>query len=358
MWLPSLLPILLTLPSTIHAALPYKGVDWSSLLIEERAGRTYKTSSGATQPFEQVLKSAGVNNVRQRLWVNPSGGNYSLDYNIQLAKRAASAGLSVYLNLHYSDTWADPGHQATPAAWRNLGTDALVKQVYDYTKNVMDTFQKNGIPLAIVSIGNEITPGLLFPTGQISNSNGAYNAARILKAGSQAIKESSLTPKPKIMVHIDNGWKWDTQQWWYDTVVTSSGPFTHNDYDIQGISYYPFYSASASLGALSTSMNNMAQKYKKPIMVVETNWPTSCNNPKYQFPSDTKSIPMSPEGQVTWMKEVAKRIAAVPNALGQGLWYWEPAWIDNAGLGSSCAWNLMVDDQGRDMGGLRVFGEI
>ncbi|KAF2195969.1 glycosyl hydrolase 53 [Delitschia confertaspora ATCC 74209] len=358
MHLPYLLPFLLALPSTINAALPYKGVDWSSLLIEERAGRTYKNSAGTTQPLETILKNAGVNTVRQRLWVNPSGGNYSLDYNIQLAKRAKAAGLQVYLDMHYSDTWADPGHQATPAAWKSLGVDALVKQIYDYTKNVMDTFQSNGVSLALVSIGNEITPGLLFPTGQLSSSNGAMNAAKLLKSASQAIKESSLNPKPKIMIHIDNGWNWGTQQYWYDKVVTASGPFKSSDYDIQGISYYPFYSSSATLSSLSSSMSNMAKRYAKPIMVVETNWPTYCSNPAYTFPSDTKSIPFSVDGQKQWIQEVAKRVQGVSGGLGQGLFYWEPAWIDNAGLGSSCQWNLMVDDGGKDMGGLGVFGQI
>src|SRR3954466_4843306 len=86
------------------ASLLSKGVDWSSLLVEEKAGKTYKDSTGQTQPLETILKSAGVNTVRQRLWVNPSDGNYNLDYNIRLAKRAKAAGLNVYLDMHFSDT--------------------------------------------------------------------------------------------------------------------------------------------------------------------------------------------------------------------------------------------------------------
>lgn len=95
----------------VQAALTYKGVDWSSLLIEEAAGYTYKTTAGIVQPLETILKASGVNTVRQRLWVNPSTGNYNLAYNLKLAKRAKAAGLNVYLDMHFSDTWADPGHQ-------------------------------------------------------------------------------------------------------------------------------------------------------------------------------------------------------------------------------------------------------
>jgi len=108
-----MLPIYLLFASLagVKAALTYKGVDWSSILVTERAGKTYKTASGTVQPFETILKSSGVNTVRQRLWVNPTNGDYNLDYNIKLARRAKAAGLDVYLNMHFSDTWADPGNQ-------------------------------------------------------------------------------------------------------------------------------------------------------------------------------------------------------------------------------------------------------
>jgi arabinogalactan endo-1,4-beta-galactosidase len=77
----------------------------------ENSGKSYKTTSGTSQAFETILKSSGANTVRQRLWVNPSDGNYNLAYNVKLAQRAKAAGLSVYLDLHFSDTWADPAHQ-------------------------------------------------------------------------------------------------------------------------------------------------------------------------------------------------------------------------------------------------------
>lgn len=98
---------------SVQAALTWKGVDWSSLLVEEAAGYTYKTTGGTTEPLETILKSSGVNTVRQRLWVS-SSSTYNLAYNIKLAKRAQAAGLNVYLDMHLSDTWADPGHQVCP----------------------------------------------------------------------------------------------------------------------------------------------------------------------------------------------------------------------------------------------------
>ena len=91
-------------------ALQYVGVDWSSVLVEERAGISYTTESGSPQPLEEILADAGVNTVRQRVWVTPSNGDYNLDYNIQIAKRAQARGMQVYIDLHLSDTWADPAH--------------------------------------------------------------------------------------------------------------------------------------------------------------------------------------------------------------------------------------------------------
>jgi arabinogalactan endo-1,4-beta-galactosidase len=86
-------------------ALTYKGADISSLISLERQGKSFKTSSGSTAPFESILASSGANIARQRVWVNPSDGVYNTDYNIQLAQRVRAVGMSVYLDLHYSDTW-------------------------------------------------------------------------------------------------------------------------------------------------------------------------------------------------------------------------------------------------------------
>lgn len=104
--------------------------------------------------------------------------------------------------------------------------------------------------------GNEITGGLLYPLG---SSSSYYNMARLLHSASSAIKDSNLLPKPKIMIHLNNGWDSGTQDHWYTTVL-SQGPLTTADFDIMGVSYYPFYSASATLANLKNSLKNLASK--------------------------------------------------------------------------------------------------
>ncbi|RAK88596.1 hypothetical protein BO79DRAFT_255258 [Aspergillus costaricaensis CBS 115574] len=79
--------------------------------FEARRFYSYKNLRDQTQALETILAEAGINPVRQRLWVNPSNDIYNLDSNLELAKRVKAAGMSVYLDLHLSDTWADPSGQ-------------------------------------------------------------------------------------------------------------------------------------------------------------------------------------------------------------------------------------------------------
>ncbi|GAB1738637.1 hypothetical protein NU219Hw_g3436t1 [Hortaea werneckii] len=352
MWWPTL-PIALSL-STATASLTYKGVDWSSTLVEEESGISYSGLDGTSQPLERIFKDNGVNAVRQRIWNNPSDGNYNLDYNLELGKRANEAGLEVFLDFHYSDTWADPAHQTTPSEWEGYDLQGLASAVKSYTTSVLNSFASGDIPLSIVSIGNEITAGLLWPVGDMNEANGPFNVATLLHAASAGVRESNLASQPKILIHLDNGWNWETQQWWYDAVL-GENVLTLDDFDVQGVSYYPFYNSEATLEALETSLGNMRSKYGKEVMVVETDWPESCPNPEYAFPSDAADIPFSTAGQKTWMKEVA---SVVESSGGNGVFYWEPAWVDNAALGSSCDDNAMFEWEGQARDSISVFGSI
>ncbi|KAF5962386.1 arabinogalactan endo-1,4-beta-galactosidase [Fusarium bulbicola] len=335
---------------SVALALTYKGVDWSSVLLEEQKGTQY-TAGGSAQPLEKILAANGVNSVRQRVWVNPSNGDYNLDYNLKLAKRAKAAGLSVYLTLHFSDTWADPGHQAIPSGWPT-DIDNLAWRLYNYTQQVSNAFQSAGVPPAIISIGNEITAGLLFPTG---STKSYYNIGRLLKSAADGIKGSSINPKPKIMIHLDKGWDWGTQENFYTQVLNQKG-LTLDAFDAMGVSYYPFYGSGATFSALETSLTNMANKWGKQIFVSELDWPTSCPSPAQPFPSDMKNIPFSADGQTQFIQKVASIVSKVKG--GAGMYYWEPAWVSNQALGSSCPSNTLFSWPGKALSSLSVFKSI
>ena len=36
-----------------------------------------------------------------------------------IAQQVKAAGMGLLVDLHYSDTWADPGKQVIPEAWRD-----------------------------------------------------------------------------------------------------------------------------------------------------------------------------------------------------------------------------------------------
>lgn len=333
-------------------ALEYVGVDWSSVKVEEDSGVSYTTASGAASSLEKILADSGVNTVRQRVWVNPSDGAYDLDYNLALARRAQAAGLGVYVDLHLSDTWADPSNQAIPSGWSTTDIDTLSWQLYNYTLDVSNAFAAAGVKPSIISVGNEIRGGLLFPLGSYDKP---YNLARLLHSGSAGIRDSDLGTAPRIMFHLDNGWDWETQKWFYDLIL-DQGPLVSSDFDIMGVSFYPFYGPEATLASLKTSLTNMASTYSKDVAVVETNWPTSCPDPAYDFPADVTSIPFSADGQSTFLKDVADVVSGVDG--GAGIFYWEPAWIDNQALGSSCESNTMFQTPGRALDSLSIFSSL
>jgi len=330
--------LLFTQTFTSHvvlSAIQYLGHDISSLITLESSGTTYHGLDGKVAPLEQILKAGGMNAVRVRIWVNPANGVYNLDYAIKLAQRVKTAGgLALYVDLHYSDTWADPAHQTPPAAWP---TDlaGLSKTIYSYTQNVVATFKNNGLTIDIISIGNEIRVGLLWPLGKVPNYD---NIAQLLKQASAGVKAGGATPTPKIMIHLDNGWSWSEQESFYDGLL-KSGVFTLNDFDIQGVSFYPFYGTLATLNNLNSSFAQMVNKYKKDVIVAETDWPVSCSG----GPALSENIPVSVAGQIQWVQDIAKVVKGVAGGKGKGIFYWEPAWFSNANLGSGCKDAVLFD---------------
>jgi len=338
---------ILTVFSDIAVTLPnfYYGHDISSVLMLEAQGKTWKGTDGKTEKLEVVISAGGANFVRSRIWVNPSNGIYNLEYNLKLAKRVKDAGLGFYLDFHYSDTWADPGHQIAPAGWPKE-LEALCNQVYTYTKGVIQAFNNQGTHVDVASIGNEITSGLLWPTGQ---TPAYYNISRILHSAASGVKDSSSDTK--IMIHIDNGWEISRQTYFYDQVLAQKGALNSSDFDIQGVSFYPFYGTSATLANLKSSLSSMISKYGKDVVVAETDWPVSCPGVALSEPS----IPVSVAGQLTWMSDIINILKGLPNGHGKGVFYWEPGWLGSGSLGSHCSNNLLFGSDGTSYSSVNMY---
>ncbi|PPQ92270.1 hypothetical protein CVT25_008578 [Psilocybe cyanescens] len=342
----SLFATLATL-APLSQALQYHGADFSSLVNLEKSGIVYKDSSSAQgAKFETILHNHGVNLARIRIWTSTNDADYSLNYGLALAKRAAAAGMEIFVDLHYSDTWADPGKQAIPSSWpKDLAS--LNTQIYTYTMNLVHSFSAQGTPIKFIEIGNEINSGILWPVGQIS-ANGYSGLSELLHSAASGVRAASSSTK--IMIHLANGWDSSAVSSFYSQVFLQ-GKLSTSDVDVMGFSFYPFYGTGATLNNLKSSLQNIINKYGKDVMVVETDWPTSCSGVALSEPS----VPISAAGQSTWVADIRNVLSGLSGGHGLGIVYWEPGWVGNANLGSSCADTLLVDSSGNTRSSISMF---
>ena len=99
-------------------ALALRGADVSALARIEQGGGVFRDSGRAGDALA-TLRSRGANLFRLRLFVSPNDSDVQVNdlaYTAAMAGRVKAAGAKLLLDIHYSDTWADPGHQTTPAA--------------------------------------------------------------------------------------------------------------------------------------------------------------------------------------------------------------------------------------------------
>lgn len=95
------------------------GADVSFVSQMESWNTVWRNKAGVAKDILEILKEQGINNVRLRVWVNPGGGWCGKNDVVKMAKRAHAKGMGIMLCFHYSDTWADPGTQERPAAWKD-----------------------------------------------------------------------------------------------------------------------------------------------------------------------------------------------------------------------------------------------
>ena len=239
--------------------------------------------------------------------------------------------------------WADPHKQWQPKEWPDK-LHPLADTLRNYVSGTIQAFSRAGVDLSIVSLGNEIRNGMLWPLGQVSvdlepalaRMANFSNLATLYAAARHGVRDAVAAgvTKPEVMIHIDNGWNLTLQERWFSS-LTGTGKVQVSDWDIFGFSCYPFYGTEATLANLKTSLNTIANKYNKLVHVVETDWPNKCsgkNAPELSEPN----IPISVEGQIQWTRDIIDVVKQVPRGLGRGINYWEPAWLNNTGLGSSC----------------------
>lgn len=233
-------------------------------------GTAFRDSKG-NMGLLPVLKGVGINAIRLRVWVKPedSHGWSGKDDVVTMAKRAAEAGMSLMIDFHYSDFFADPGKQITPVEWSGLDLKGLSAMVSEHTKDVLSALKSAGVTPLWVQVGNETRPGMLWETGRLYNDKGEIaggwkNYATLSNAGYDAVK--AIFPKAQVIVHIDNAYEDNT--WFFDKLKANGGKF-----DMIGLSHYPMTNPQMTWKAMNSAailnIKSLAAKYGCKVMVCE-----------------------------------------------------------------------------------------
>lgn len=348
-------PVLEIAPAEVEIV----GADISFTLQEEAVGNSV-SDNGKTLPIEEILARHGTNYSRLRVFVDPQGGASGLESALEMAKRSRAAGMKLLLNLHYSGTWADHERQEPPAAWKDLNFDELTGEVRSYTKGVLEAFARQGTPVSMVQLGNEVTNGILWPAGRINGPDGVRweGFAQLVKAAAAGVRDSNAVNPPLIVLHIHGGGGGKVTRDFFDTATKHNIPF-----DVIGLTYYPFW--GPSLGRLGRNLTFLANRYDRDIMIVETAYPwtleTSQDGPnivrRASMLPQSELYPPTPEGQAKFFRGLRRVLANVPSGHGVGYFVWEPGWlpgVDAAVDGGNGYSNLTLFDwEGRALPALR-----
>lgn len=253
------------------------GADVSFVSQMESWNTVWRNKAGVAKDILEILKEQGINNVRLRVWVNPGGGWCGKNDVVKMAKRAHAKGMGIMLCFHYSDTWADPGTQERPAAWKDHSVEQLEKDVYNHTQDIILALKAEGITPRWAQIGNETKRGMFYPTAQ-TNKGGTDNFAKMLKAGIKAVKD--IDTEIKTIIHLPDGHDNSLYRSMFDQ-LKSRGVV----WDIIGMSAYPRWShldGPTMITKVMANIKDLKQRYKTPVMVVETGhyWdqPIEANN--------------------------------------------------------------------------------
>lgn len=267
-----------------------------------------------------TLQKAGCNTIRIRLWVNPVDATSSLGEVKMLAQQVRNLKMKVWLCIHYSDTWADPGSQTTPSAWANFSFLDLKQAVSIYTTTAISEIKPE-----IVQIGNEINSGFMWPNGHLYNQES--QCLQLLAAASAAVRAQS--PSTKIMLH-------------YAGIGADANLFFNKlktiDYDYIGLSFYPIWHGK-NLGEVTSTINTLGQNYAKKVIIAETSYPFTLgfndftNNVLGLDSQIMSAYPATNDGQFSYLKNI--KTAIKTSSHGIGFCYWGAEWVAFRGSTSS-----------------------
>ena len=319
------------------------GIDVSTYLEELSHGAKYYDGEKEIDPLDAFAVN-GVNYMRIRVWNNPYSpdgepylaGTCDLDNYVRLGKLAKAKGYHLYMDLHYSDFWADPGKQFIPKEWEGYGLDEMAEAVYSFTRHCLEVASREGVAPELIQVGNEITNGILWPIGklEIDGKRGNYESfIKLISAGCRACREA--LPEAKIMLHLERSNDKTVYQEFFSEMDAAGV-----EYDVIGASYYPFWH-----GLPEELFANLREcrRFGKEIMIAELGYGFTTegyflkgrecrlvvDESLSRVPGFTDIYPMTPDGQKEFIHYIIKR--AREEGV-DGIFYWEPIWIPGEGI--------------------------
>ena len=327
------------------------GADISWITQMEREGKPMCDVAGNPRDCFELMRDYGLSGIRLRVWVDPHEHGGWCDANDLLvkAKRAQTAGHDIMVDFHYSDWWADPGKQKTPASWIGLERDKVVEALAKHTEDVLLLLKRNGVRVRWVQVGNETSHGMLWSPKRDKQGRNIWRKiaphivvpemeddaiadlyehpdvyAACFAAGYDAVKR--VYPEAVVIVHHADGCNIPAVDYNLEALARYGARW-----DMVGISLYPYHQKHRNKDGQKTidecveTLRHVAERWNCDTMVVETGF--ECIPEKYE------------EGR-SRLAQVIRRTLEQPRC--RGVFYWEPQCnaADHYKLGA-------FDDKGR-----------
>ncbi len=283
------------------------GVDISRFPEIAEYDPTFFDAAGETDDFINILKNNGVNTIRLRLWVNPDNEHSGFEEVKTFAQSLKEQGFKIWICPHFSDTWADPGHQKIPTAWENDNFEQLKERVVNHTEKIITEIEPD-----FIQIGNEINNGFLFPLGNLHTNPSQF--IDLLKSSAETVRANS--ERCKIILHYAG----------IDYAEDFFSQLNTVDYDIIGLSFYPIWHGK-SLSALKQKLNTLSTSFNKEVLIAETAYPFTLgwndwtnNIVGLQEQLILSDFPATPEGQSAFISNIKSIVSETEQGIGFCYW--------------------------------------
>lgn len=330
------------------------GGDFSIMKKLEDLGGQYKTDGEVKEGF-QIFRENGYTWCRLRIFHTPNMEGpvvNDLDYTIALAQKAKQFGFKIFLNFHYSDTWADPGKQFIPTAWEDLDFDILTDSVYHYTKRVMEAMKTADVFPHMVQIGNEINNGMLWPHGRLWAENGQARwdeLSALLIAGIKGVKDTKNGMTTPIMIHAATGGNLVESDNFYSNIQKRGVEF-----DVIGLSYYPWW--HGTFEDMEKNLEFLSNKFEQEISVVETAYYANGWYPEpEEWVLDVQPYPPTAQGQYDFLVDLATRLKKYPRVTS--VYYWKPDGLEIPGSNIHYLGRSLFSRDGNAFEGIKAWKE-